>query len=137
MGYRLFLDDERDPPRIPWRERLRALFARLLGLPPSPDVAPWTVVRSYEAAIAVIAERGLPQHIAFDHDLGLGADGKPDRSGYDLAKWIVEYVLDHDSDLSGFTWYVHSQNPAGARNIDALLTNLKSVVQGRRDSASG
>lgn len=137
MSYRLFLDDERDPPRIPWRKRLGAVFGRLLGWPTSPDVEPWIVVRSYDAAVAVIAQRGLPRHIAFDHDLGLGADGEPARSGYDLAKWIVDYSLDHDSDLSGFTWYVHSQNPAGARNIDALLANLKSVVQGRRDSASG
>lgn len=137
MSYRLFLDDERHPPGIPWRKRLQALFVRLLGLPASPDVEPWTIVRSYEAAVAVISERGLPRHIAFDHDLGLGADGKPARSGYDLAKWIVDYALDHDSDLSGFTWYVHSQNPTGARKIDALLANLKAVVRERRDSASG
>lgn len=136
MSYRLFLDDERDPPREPrrWRDQIRRAARRFLGLPTAPDVEPWVIVRSYEAAIATITARGLPDYASFDNDLGADADGQPLPTGYDVAKWIGEYVLDHDADLTGFTWYVHSQNPVGARQIDAYLTNLKDFV-GRARSA--
>ncbi len=135
-AYRLFLDDERHPPRIGWWTWVTSLLGWLIGRPRGLEAEPWIVVRSYEAAVATIEARGMPQHIAFDHDLGETADGRPLPSGLDVAKWIVEYVLDHDVDLRTFTWYCHSQNPAGARNIDGLLTNLKAVTNERRLAAT-
>ena len=47
--------------------------------------------------------------ISFDHDLGSGY------TGYDMAKYIVEYNLQ----LDGFT--VHSMNPVGSKNIIEIL----------------
>lgn len=90
-AYKMFLDDERMP----------------IG-------EGWEIVRSFDEAVALMAERGCPQHISFDHDLG-----EDSKTGYDLAKWMVNQDLDAESKFipSGFTFYVHSQNPVGATNI--------------------
>lgn len=55
--------------------------------------------------------------ISFDHDLGSGP------SGYDCAKWMVEYDMEHDILSNDFDFYVHSQNPVGAENIRSYLNN--------------
>jgi hypothetical protein len=109
MSYHLFLDDERDPPR---------------------DDHTWEVVRTFEAATSLISQRGLPDFISFDHDLGENPDGTVRRSGADVAHWIADYVLDNNLKLDRFTWYVHSQNPIGVRNIDEYLKNLVRAVNG-------
>lgn len=103
MTYRLFIDDERDPPN---------------------DGYTWEVVRTFEAASALVSERGLPRYISFDHDLGVNPDGSLARTGADFARWIGDYVLDHQLRLDEFAWYVHSQNPIGAENINRYLENL-------------
>jgi len=69
--YRMYLDDVRNPKN-------------------DYDV----VVRSFEEAIEYILEHGIPAFISFDHDLGLDDDGDVAKSGYDLAKWLVEQSLD-------------------------------------------
>lgn len=47
-------------------------------------------------------------YIDFDHDLGEG------KTGYDVAKWIVENELD-------VRYRVHSMNPVGRANIEQLM----------------
>lgn len=74
-------------------------------------------VYDYEEFITFISKNGLPQFISFDHDLGLG------KTGFDCAKWLVEFCLDNQVSLPEFT--VHSQNPVGKENIETLLNNLK------------
>ncbi|KPD17364.1 hypothetical protein ADM96_19575 [Burkholderia sp. ST111] len=93
MGYRLFIDDLRDP------------------------VDPiWTVARSSAEAIACLLERGCPDEISFDHDLG----------GEDTAMVVARRLIDLDLDASGnfipptFRFSVHSANPVGAANLRAL-----------------
>jgi len=49
MTYRMFLDDERDPPE---------------------DGQDWLVFRSSSHAIGFMMIHGLPDFISFDHDLG-------------------------------------------------------------------
>ena len=68
--------------------------------------------------MAYIETNGFPNFISFDHDLGL------EESGYDCAKWLVDYCLDHNLHLPEFE--VHSQNPVGKENILALLNNFKN-----------
>lgn len=78
----------------------------------------WKIVRSYDEAVSYVIAYGLPTHVSFDHDLGLG------KSGYDFAKWIVEYDLDHPGTIpDGFSFNVHSANPVGAANISGLITS--------------
>ena len=62
-------------------------------------------LRSYTEFVAYIEANNLPDFISFDHDLGI------EESGYDCAKWLVNYCLDHNLRLPEFE--VHSQNPVG------------------------
>lgn len=106
MTYRLFLDDEREPP---------------------DDGGSWVVARSYREAISIMITREeVPYLISFDHDLGEG------RTGYDLAKWLVETDLWYGGKYlaTNFRFVVHSQNPIGKQNIEGLLSGyLKQKEQ--------
>lgn len=70
------------------------------------------ITRDYESAIRNIehyknSDKQL--YIDFDHDLGEG------KSGYDVAKWIVE------NHVYNVHYRVHSMNPIGRQNIEQLL----------------
>ncbi len=97
MSYNMFIDDERFPPA---------------------NNQQWKICRSFDQVKEVIKEHGFPKHISFDHDLG---DQQP--TGYDIAKWMVECDLDQRVIPDDLSFYVHSQNPIGKRNIEALLIN--------------
>lgn len=80
------------------------------------------IVRSYDEAIVMIKKYGVPNFISFDHDLGEDANGIVLKSGYDLAKWLVENDLKGSYTLpSDFHYNIHSQNPIGKKNICMLL----------------
>ncbi|MFA7615080.1 MAG: cyclic-phosphate processing receiver domain-containing protein [Weeksellaceae bacterium] len=85
-------------------------------LRPTPDG--FDRVYGFEEFIEFIIQNGLPDFISFDHDLGEG------KSGFDCAKWLVEYCLDNQVPLPEFT--VHSQNPVGKENIESLLKSFKN-----------
>ena len=74
-------------------------------------------VYSYTEFVAYLEHKGLPDFISFDHDLG------EEFSGYDCAKYLVDYCLDHQLPLPDFS--VHSQNHVGKENIERLLNNFK------------
>ena len=76
-------------------------------------------VYSYEEFVDYLERKGLPDFISFDHDLG------EDLSGYDCAKYLVEYCLTHQLPLPNYK--VHSQNPVGKENIERLLENFRRV----------
>jgi hypothetical protein len=97
LEYKLFVDDERFPPD-------------------DDPAAPWVIVRNMEEATHTILTMGFPIMISFDHDLG---ENIP--TGFDIAKWLVDYDLDFDVIPVDFDFYVHSQNPVGASNIEGLL----------------
>lgn len=83
----------------------------------------WVVTRSYQETVDYIELNGLPATISFDHDLGL------EESGYDIAKWIVEKVLDKEVDMpDDFAYKIHSANPVGAKNIHSLLSNFLNFI---------
>ena len=84
----------------------------------------YDIVRSYDDAIAYMKVRGCPSFITFDHDLG-EAELK---TGFDIAKWIVEQDLDDGGFIpADFSYDVHSANPVGAANIRGLLDNYLAV----------
>lgn len=109
MGYRLFLDDERQPPRnTKWND---------------VQTSGWVIVRNYERFVSTILELGVPMFISFDHDLGEGKTGK------DCADWLVNAHLDGIITFpSGFDFQVHSQNPIGGNNIRGVLTQYLSYI---------
>lgn len=95
MTYKLFLDDERDPSYKDYDA---------------------VVARNYDEFVEFITHE-TPNYISFDHDLGKS------KTGYDAAKWLIEYDLDNDILDRDFTFYVHSQNPIGKKNIESILTS--------------
>ena len=106
----LWLDDFRNPYQGSW----------LYSFAPE-YLEQWPVVwvKSYEEFITWINENGLPRMVGFDHDLGIDEDGTILKSGYDAAKWLVNYCLDNN--LGMCHWVVQSDNPAGRDNINGLL----------------
>lgn len=100
----LFLDDERMPPD---------------SMTAKPGVM---IARAMDWAQTAVHMYGVPKFISFDHDLG---DNQP--TGYDFVRWLADHIMDHDIPYEEFDWYVHSQNPVGAENINRFLTNFLPV----------
>lgn len=94
MNYKLYLDDERTPK----------------------TAGPWVIVRNIDEFKKVILQRGIPEEISFDNDLGEGEG----RDGIDCAKWMV---YDMKFDLRNMKVNVHSANPVEEVNIYALIKN--------------
>lgn len=110
----LFLDDERMPGDVTWL---------LIGGVGSWG-ADWHIVRSMEEAIKWVEENGFPDVISFDHDLGAehyAMDYSNKKTGYDFAKWLVDYDMSTNSMPPGFKFTVHSKNPIGAENITRYI----------------
>jgi len=86
-----------------------------------PETDDFIVVRSYDAAVHWMRQNGCPAVLSFDHDLG----DSDVRSGYDVAKWLVERDLNDSGKFipADFKFIVHSANPPGADNIKGLLNN--------------
>ena len=117
----LWLDDYRNPHD--WIPYIKMTYPRMVKV---PNVIIW--VKSYNEFVEYITNYGLPDAIGFDHDL---ADESPnEKTGYDAAKFLVEYCLENNADLPEFE--SQSSNPAGRENILNLLNNFKRYVQ-RKD----
>ena len=129
MSYNLFLDDLRHPYDCISYMESPGIYAKWS----------WVVVKNYDQFIAKIREEGLPSMISFDHDLadahydpamyeGVEEYSKlyetfDEKTGYDCAKWLVDYCMDNGLKLPEFE--VHSMNPAGGENIKKYLENFK------------
>lgn len=127
MSYNLFLDDQRNANTF------------------LKDIHTWVTVKNYNDFIKTIKQRGLPKFISFDHDLDLEHYpifegninfGKPyeipyakyrEKTGYDCAKWLIEYCLDNKVSLPDFQ--IHSMNPVGKDNINKLLIGFRNYQQ--------
>lgn len=91
--YKLFIDDER------W--------------PVTPD---WLIARTSREAIIAISHYGVPSEIAFDHDLG------GDDTAIPVIHWLEGALRRGDVTLpENFSFYIHSQNPVGARRIKEMM----------------
>lgn len=107
----------------------------------NPDMNEWVIVRDFHQFVNYIQKYGLPDYISFDHDLGMehtrfyfqngGHESPPDpltadfkeKTGYDAAKWLAKYCVENGKKLP--TFYVHSANPIGAKNIREYLKNAE------------
>lgn len=128
MDKLLWLDDYRDPLDGDW-----LIFSPI----PQPYEVLW--VKNYKDFCWWITKNGLPTAICFDHDLGQDvADEKVrngmskrksrmekrnEMSGFECAKWLVEYCLDNNLELP--KWNCQSANPVGRDNINGLLNNFR------------
>lgn len=104
----IWLDDLRDPAdfRMDW-----------LAFSPIGREVEVVWLKDYFQFRNWIKQNGLPDGICFDHDLG---EDTP--SGYECAKWLVNYCLDNK--LSPPVWSSQSANPVGKANINRLLRNF-------------
>ncbi|MCQ9636967.1 hypothetical protein MP478_10385 [Chryseobacterium sp. WG14] len=116
----LFLDDIRYPVQA-YHYTKQDVFLR----------KDWHIVRNYEQFVNRILEKGLPEMISFDHDLAdenylkTGSSEYAEKTGYECAKWLIEFCMDNSLDLPKF--YCHSMNPVGKDNIMSLLKNFKTI----------
>ncbi len=123
----LFLDDERVPTDVTWV---------IIG---QHD---WEIVRSFDEAVEWVKANGYPDVVSFDHDLGyegttiadsglvIVTNSTESKSGYDFAKWLVEYDMETLTMPEHFDYTVHSMNPVGARNIQVYLDNYVKRIKG-------
>ena len=88
MSYKLFIDDLRDPVTNDWK-----------------------VARSSAEAKDIVVEFGIPNEIAFGHDLG------GDDTSIVFINWLINKMLDEDLKLpEGFE--------IGVENIKSLMTGV-------------
>lgn len=99
MNYKLYIDDIRNPV--------------------SKD---FVIARTSSEAINIIKERGIPEYISFDHDLG-GED-----TSRVVIKFLIDYVLDGGKFPDSFEFNVHSANPIGSEWIRGTMSNLLKYV---------
>ena len=113
----------------------------------------WVVVRSYDEFVDKVKEIGFEniELVSLDHDLGdsamdeyhnnvapnykLDYENIKEKTGYDCAKWLVDYYLDNfntqekrtEKKKNGIlfpTVYTHSANPIGSANIMGYINNF-------------
>ena len=134
--YYLFLDAERHPRQVTW-----------VQLP----YANYQIVRSYNQFVDYIESFGfIPEFVTFDHDLAdehyaamlkdceknstgqllfkvadqVGDfDYGSEKTGYDCAKWLVDYCERKGCRFPDYT--VHSMNPIGSKRIRDYIENAK------------
>ena len=130
-GTLLWLDDIRNPLEDNW----------LAFSPITPTEIVW--VKSYGEFTNWITENGLPEAICFDHDLGMEVAVKArskgmskrksrelkklEKTGYDCAKWLIDYCLDRD-DHPLPLYNIQSANPVGKENIDGCLKHYNRHI---------
>lgn len=134
----LFLDDERMPSDVTW-----------CALPS----AKYAVVRNFDEFVKHVLTFGVPDFVAFDHDLAdqhyrVGFeearaaepyrrqytyddgdlvktfDYGTEKTGYDCAKWLVDFCKGQGSKFPDFV--VHSMNPVGRARIQTYIDNAKT-----------
>ena len=82
------------------------------------------IVRSYDEAVELVKQNGIPTFISFDHDLGCDEIGNISKNGYDFAKWLVDMDIENIHKFpNNFTFDIHSANPIGKNNIKSILNN--------------
>lgn len=102
----LWVDDYRNPFENDW-----------LNFSPIGRNCNIVWVKSYQETIDYL-DKNWPDAICLDHDLG------EEKSGYDIAKYIVNKCLDESKPLPVFN--SHSANPIGRKNILSLFVNFKN-----------
>lgn len=124
MGYKLFLDDNRNPVHCVTYMHSRIGRKNFLYLQNE-----WVICRTYTSFVNTIESMGLPEFISFDHDLSDTIWTPEDifddveKTGYECAKWLVNYCLDHKLQVPDYA--VHSMNPVGAERIMSYLKNAE------------
>lgn len=126
MSYFLLLDDQRRFIQVKFPESVEKLCLEVVE------------VKDYNEFVNVIERRGLPQIVSLDHDLSfehlpfndtikygnkIPYHTYKEKTGYDAAKYLINYCEENKKPLP--TYYCHSMNPVGRKNILSLLNAYK------------
>lgn len=119
-NYNLFLDDERNPKDV-LNYSDNQIYIQV----------PWFIVRNYEQFCSTIKEKGIPNMVSFDHDIAdfrqIGRYKETiELTGYNCAKWLIDYCMDHNLELPK-TILIHSKNNVGVKNIESLFKTYNKV----------
>lgn len=103
----LWLDDRLNPmeDKMDW-----------LSLSPIGRTVDVVWVKNFFEFQSWIQQNGLPNAICFDYDLG-----KKEPTGYDCAKWLVNFCREHEAPLPN--WASQSTHPVEKAKIKKLLKN--------------
>lgn len=74
----------------------------------------YDLARTYDEAIEKLTNNKYT-FVSLDHDLGCYYSDGSEKTGYDIAKWLLERRMS-GHDIPQFS--SHSMNPIGRRNID-------------------
>ena len=92
----------------------------------------YTIVRTYWEFTKYIDENGIPDVISFDHDISsFDTTIGREMTGLHCVHYLCNYVLDRNKDAlpKDFMFFVHSANPAGAKNIEMTLSRFVTFVK--------
>ena len=105
---KLYLDDVRNPHQT------------------YPNDSDWLVVRNYNEFVSAIEKHFSDlEIISFDNDLAnFDSDGN-EITGYTLVKWLCDYILDNDLDISNLEIRFHTANPIGRVNMMCYWDNFR------------
>ena len=144
--YNLFLDDLRVPYISKEKSDELNLYGKDLHFASAYEythyepfkVEPWTIVRDYNQFVNTITVNGLPNKVAFDHDLAdihysVQSDidydfvADEEKTGYHAVKWLCDYC--QDNNLKFPEHIVISWNPVGKENIEKYIENYKKHIE--------
>lgn len=106
---KLYLDDIRNPHQSGYKD------------------SDWIVCRNDKTFKDMfISFDSVITHISFDNDLAnFDSDGN-EVTGYDCVKWLCDYILDNDLDISNLTLKFHTANVVGRENMKFYWNNFKN-----------
>ena len=68
-------------------------------------------------------------HISFDHDIDSYNDDGTEVTGYDCVKWLCDYILDNNLDISNLRLNFHTANIVGDENMACYWANFKESYE--------
>lgn len=114
LKYFLFLDDRRTLEMAMKEDPFFLSFLRNSNC----NLNDIKIAKNKKEFVNIVNEFGIPNYISFDHDLADWdyKDGqKIENTGDTCAKYLCQLCYDHNMKLP--IYYVHSNNPAGKKNI--------------------
>lgn len=122
--YYLFLDDIRMPTDVRWVKL--------------PNVE-WTIIRNYSEFRNIILNLGIPEFVAYDHDLSdchygfvdlnnneIPYDAYVEKTGYDCCQFLLNQC--NNKSIKHPPYAVHSMNPVGASNIRNIIERYNRTI---------
>lgn len=89
----------------------------------------WIIVRDYFEFVKLVDNNLLDiKLVSFDHDLASFKDGK-EWTGKDAADYLIEKCLDKNIEFP--SWFVHSDNTSGKKNIIGVVLNYLKVIENK------